>query len=61
MGQHETTNAGLHFVYTNTEGAQSTVVNSSFHDCFGYCFNADKAHNVLLDNNVFYKGEKFLI
>ena len=57
-------NAGLHIFFTNIENddfTKTVVRGSSFHDCLGYCVSGENAHNVELDNNVFYKGESFLI
>ncbi len=53
--------AGLHFIYLNTDGSTSIVKNSAVHDCIGICMKGDNAYHILIDNNVFYKGERYLI
>lgn len=61
MGQKDNEKAGIHILYTNTDGDDTVIRNSSIHDCNGQCMNAFYAHHVILENNVFYNGYKFLM
>ena len=46
---------------TNTDGDDSIIKNSAIHDCVGECMNCEYTSHVIVENNVFYNGEKFLL
>ena len=56
MGWGSSVDAGIHILFTDTEGDKTVIKDSSIHDCDGPCIIIDRSWNVDFINNVVYKG-----
>ncbi|EAR87205.2 IPT/TIG domain protein (macronuclear) [Tetrahymena thermophila SB210] len=63
-GQADTSRGGIDFRNCTSDANNqiiSNVINSSFHDCPGYCANIDTSSNINISNNNFFRGKPIFL
>ncbi|KAL4484526.1 hypothetical protein ABPG74_019703 [Tetrahymena malaccensis] len=63
-GQADTSRGGIDFRNCTSDDSNqifSNVINSSFHDCPGYCANIDTSSNINISNNNFFRGKPIFL
>ena len=55
-GQYDTENPALHLLRVS---AESSILDSSFHDCKSFCMDISMSMNLNIQNNVFYNGRVY--